>query len=77
MPSAGGAARPPLSHHLPPGPVAEPPALAVEAAGGRASPGRERILDVVATGFHPRVSLWVGRPDEVARAESLHWRSPA
>jgi fructose-1,6-bisphosphatase I len=56
---------------------AAPLALVAEAAGGRASTGRERILDIVATEFHQRVPLWIGSPEEVARAESFHRRSPA
>jgi len=51
---------------------AAPVAMIVEQAGGRASTGRERILDLVATGAHQRVPLIFGAADEVERVEKLH-----
>jgi fructose-1,6-bisphosphatase I len=49
---------------------AAPLALVVEQAGGRASTGTERILDVVATEHHQRVPLYIGSAEEVGRAEA-------
>ena len=49
---------------------AAPLGLVVEQAGGRASTGTERILDVVATEHHQRVPLYIGSADEVSRAEA-------
>lgn len=49
---------------------AAPLGLVVEQAGGRASTGTERILDVVATEHHQRVPLYIGSADEVGRAEA-------
>jgi fructose-1,6-bisphosphatase I len=51
---------------------AAPLALVAEQAGGRASTGTERILEVVAGDYHQRVPLLIGSPEEVARAESFH-----
>ncbi len=51
---------------------AAPLALVAEQAGGRASTGTERILDIVAADYHQRVPLWIGSPDEIGRAESFH-----
>jgi fructose-1,6-bisphosphatase I len=51
---------------------AAPLALVAEAAGGRASTGRARILDVVATDYHQRTPLYIGSAEEVAWAERCH-----
>ena len=48
-----------------------PLALLVEAAGGRASTGRQRILEVPAQSLHQRVPLVVGSADDVALYESF------
>jgi fructose-1,6-bisphosphatase I len=48
---------------------AAPLALVAEAAGGRASTGRGRILDVVATDYHQRTPLYIGSAEEVGWAE--------
>jgi fructose-1,6-bisphosphatase I len=48
---------------------AAPLALVAEAAGGRASTGRGRLLDVVATDHHQRTPLYIGSREEVLRAE--------
>jgi len=48
---------------------AAPLALVGEAAGGRASTGRTRILDVVATEYHQRTPCYIGSAEEVAWAE--------
>lgn len=55
---------------------AAPLALVAEQAGGRASTGTERILDVAATGYHQRVPLYIGSGDELRRAETLHRETP-
>jgi fructose-1,6-bisphosphatase I len=53
---------------------AAPLALVAEQAGGRASTGHQRVLDVLPATPHERVALWIGGADEVARAEALHAR---
>jgi len=53
---------------------AAPLGLVAEQAGGRASTGTERILEIEATDFHQRVPLFLGSPEEVGRAESFHRR---
>lgn len=51
---------------------AAPMAMLVEEAGGRASTGRQRILDVVPDGLHQRIPLVFGAAEEVERVERLH-----
>jgi fructose-1,6-bisphosphatase I / sedoheptulose-1,7-bisphosphatase len=51
---------------------AAPVAYLVEQAGGRASTGRERILDVVPDELHQRIPLVFGATEEVDRIEALH-----
>ena len=51
---------------------ANPMAFIVEQAGGAASTGRGRILDVEPQGLHQRVPVFLGSKDEVALAESYH-----
>ncbi|HVL82998.1 MAG TPA: class 1 fructose-bisphosphatase [Pseudonocardia sp.] len=48
---------------------ASPVAFLVEQAGGRASTGRQRILDVVPQHLHQRIPLVFGASDEVERIE--------
>jgi fructose-1,6-bisphosphatase I len=48
---------------------ANPMAFIVEQAGGRASDGRRRILDIEPTGLHQRTALYIGSPSMVERAE--------
>ena len=48
---------------------AAPLALVAEAAGGRASTGRARILDVDATRYDQRTPCYIGSAEEVAWAE--------
>jgi fructose-1,6-bisphosphatase I len=55
---------------------AAPLALVAEAAGGRASTGRGRLLDVVATDYHQRTPLYIGSPQEVLRAERCYREHP-
>ncbi|HEV7344695.1 MAG TPA: class 1 fructose-bisphosphatase [Devosia sp.] len=54
---------------------ANPMALLVEAAGGKSTTGRERILDVVPTDIHQRVPVILGSAAEVARVEDWYHRS--
>ncbi len=46
-----------------------PLALVVERAGGRASTGRQRILDLPVASIHQRIPLVIGSAEEVARCE--------
>jgi fructose-1,6-bisphosphatase I len=50
---------------------AAPLALVAEAAGGRASTGHGRVLEVAGSAWHQRVPLFIGSAAEVERAESL------
>ena len=51
---------------------ANPMAFLVEQAGGMATNGRERILDVVPTKLHQRVSVFLGSKNEVQRVTAYH-----
>ena len=51
-----------------------PMAMIVEQAGGRASTGAERVLDVRATEYHQRAAILIGSPDDVAQAEDFYRR---
>lgn len=51
---------------------ANPMAMLVEQAGGAASTGTGRIVDVAPTGHHQRVSVILGSRDEVAVIEGYH-----
>lgn len=51
---------------------ASPIAFLVEQAGGLASTGRGRLMDVVPTGLHQRVPLIFGAADEVELIEEYH-----
>jgi fructose-1,6-bisphosphatase I / sedoheptulose-1,7-bisphosphatase len=51
---------------------AAPIAMLIEQAGGRASTGRRRLLDVQAQALHERIGLIFGSADEVARIEAYH-----
>ena len=46
-------------------------AMIVEQAGGYASTGKERILDIVPTEIHQRVPLIIGTREEVLRYEEF------
>jgi fructose-1,6-bisphosphatase I / sedoheptulose-1,7-bisphosphatase len=48
---------------------ASPIAMLIEQASGRASTGRERILDLLPTSLHQRVPLIFGASEEVERIE--------
>ncbi|HEX9818139.1 MAG TPA: class 1 fructose-bisphosphatase [Methylomirabilota bacterium] len=51
---------------------AAPMAWLIEQAGGRASTGRERILDLVPTSPHQRVPLVIGSAEDVRLAEEFY-----
>ena len=51
---------------------ANPMAFLVEQAGGRATNGRDRILDVVPGKLHERISVMLGSRNEVDRVTSYH-----
>ena len=51
---------------------ANPMALLVEQAGGAATNGRERILDLQPKKLHERVAVFLGSKEEVERATSYH-----
>jgi fructose-1,6-bisphosphatase I len=48
-----------------------PMAMIAEAAGGAASTGRERVLDVVPTALHQRVPLFIGSKLDVE--DAVRW----
>ena len=56
---------------------ANPMALIVEQAGGMATTGRERILDVKPTSLHQRVPVFLGSKDEIARVTQYHQEADA
>ena len=51
---------------------ASPMAMIVEQAGGAASTGRQRLLEVQPESLHQRVPLILGSRDEVERLEAYH-----
>ena len=51
---------------------AAPLALVAEAAGGRASTGRARILDVPATDYHQRTPIFIGSAEEIGWVEQAY-----
>jgi len=51
---------------------ANPMAFVVEQAGGAATNGRERILEIQPTTLHQRVGVIIGSKNEVERATSYH-----
>ena len=51
---------------------ANPMAFIVEQAGGTATNGRERIMDIVPTKLHERVSVVLGSKNEVQRVTDYH-----
>ncbi|MBZ0223721.1 MAG: class 1 fructose-bisphosphatase [Dokdonella sp.] len=56
---------------------ANPMAMIVEQAGGAATTGRERILDIVPTRLHQRVPVFLGSKNEVERATAYHREADA
>jgi len=51
---------------------ANPMAFLVEQAGGSATNGRQRILDIQPTKLHERVAVFLGSKNEVVRATGYH-----
>jgi fructose-1,6-bisphosphatase I len=51
---------------------ANPMAFVVEQAGGAATNGRQRILDIQPTTLHQRVGVFLGSKNEVERVTSYH-----
>jgi fructose-1,6-bisphosphatase I len=51
---------------------ANPMAFLVEQAGGAATNGRQRILDIVPTKLHERVSVMLGSKQEVELVTGYH-----
>jgi fructose-1,6-bisphosphatase I len=51
-----------------------PMAFVAEQAGGRASTGAGRCLDLVAKEYHQRAAILLGSPDDVALAEEFYRR---
>ena len=51
---------------------ANPMAFIVEQAGGMTTNGRERIMDLVPTKLHQRVSVVLGSKNEVLRVTGYH-----
>ena len=51
---------------------ANPMSWLVEQAGGMATNGRERILDIQPTQLHERVSVFLGSKNEVERVTAMH-----
>ena len=51
---------------------ASPMALVIEQAGGRASNGRQPILDLVPEALHQRTPLFIGSTEDVETAESFY-----
>jgi len=49
-----------------------PMAMIIEQAGGRASNGTQRILDVIPTALHQRTPLLIGSEEDVTLAESFY-----
>jgi fructose-1,6-bisphosphatase I len=52
-----------------------PMAFIVEQAGGRASTGTGRVLEVKATDYHQRAPVILGSPDDVSLAEEFYRRA--
>ena len=51
---------------------ANPMAFIVEQAGGGATNGRERILDILPDALHQRVAVILGSKNEVERVTAYH-----
>jgi fructose-1,6-bisphosphatase I len=51
---------------------ANPMALLVEQAGGAATDGRQRILDIEPHKLHQRVPVFLGSKNEVERVSAYH-----
>jgi fructose-1,6-bisphosphatase I len=49
----------------------------VEQAGGRASTGTERVLELEAKEYHQRAAVILGSPDDVEMAEQFYGVAPS
>lgn len=49
-----------------------PMAFLIERAGGRATTGTTRILDLIPTALHERAPIWLGSPEMVSEVEALY-----
>ena len=47
-------------------------ALLMEAAGGKATTGRQRLLDVMPEHIHDRAPVYLGSADDVTEVEELY-----
>jgi fructose-1,6-bisphosphatase I/sedoheptulose-1,7-bisphosphatase len=74
--SPRGATDPGWPGRLPLLSAVNPIAFLVEQAGGRASTGRERVLEIPPSAPHQRIEFVFGAADEVARVEAYH-REPS
>ena len=54
---------------------ANPMAMLMEQAGGAATDGRQRILDIQPTSLHQRVPLFIGAKEEVEQVTKYHLES--
>ncbi|KXS18877.1 fructose-1,6-bisphosphatase [Gonapodya prolifera JEL478] len=53
-----------------------PMAFVVEKAGGKATTGTKRVLDLVPTSIHDRSPIWLGSADDVAEVEEFYTKYP-
>ena len=51
---------------------ANPMSFIIEQAGGMATNGHERILDIQPTSLHQRVAVFLGSKEEVERVTAYH-----
>ena len=51
---------------------ANPMSLIIEQAGGAATDGQQRVLDIQPTGLHQRVAVFLGSKNEVERVTGYH-----
>jgi fructose-1,6-bisphosphatase I len=56
---------------------ANPMAFIVEQAGGAASDGTQRIMDLMPSKLHQRVAVVLGSKNEVERVAAYHREAPA
>ncbi|PJC58615.1 MAG: fructose-bisphosphatase class I, partial [Ignavibacteria bacterium CG_4_9_14_0_2_um_filter_37_13] len=48
-----------------------PMAMVIEAAGGRAIDGKQRIMEIVPTSLHQRIPIFIGSADDVTTVEGF------
>jgi fructose-1,6-bisphosphatase I len=49
-----------------------PMSMIIECAGGKATDGRKRMLDLVPSGIHARSGIFLGSTKEVEKIEELY-----